>query len=120
MQKTQSPTHPEVLLFIISEFNDQINPAASAELTLARSAVLETKRLVKRNQMVMRDDCNAVCDLSLPDPLDVRLHQSAADLLALMFRQHCEGMNGDRRPILIVPNRLAVLYGKPLGSPVLR
>lgn len=98
----------------------QIDPATSAELALARSAVLESEGLVEGNQVVMSDDGNALCNLRFPDPLDIRPHQSATDLLSLVFGQHCERMDGDRRTILIVPNRLAVLYSKPLGSPGLR
>lgn len=51
----------------------QINPATSAKLALAWAAGLESERLVERNQVFMSDNRNPICDLGLPDTVDIRL-----------------------------------------------
>ena len=87
-----------------------IIPATSTILTLARPTVLKSKPLIERNQVVMGNEHNALCNGSLFDPLDVRPHQCGADLLALMLGKHCERVNGDGAAELVVANRLAILH----------
>lgn len=67
-----------------------IYPSTAAELALARSARLKTKGLVERNQVVVGNDRNPVGNLGLADAVNIRLHQSATNLLALVLRQHCQ------------------------------
>lgn len=95
-----------------------IGPAATAKLTLARPTILESKRLVEWDQMLVNNDRQAICNLCLPDPMDVRLHQGASDLLALVFREDGQGVDGNGATVLIMADCLTVLDGDPLGLPV--
>lgn len=66
----------------------------------------------------MRNDSNAVSNLCLPNAVDVGLHESSSDLLALVLRLHGEGMNGDCATAFFVTNSLSALERPALVLPV--
>ena len=97
-----------------------VHPATTAELAIARTAVLKTKRLIIGHQGAMRNDGNAIGDLRILDPLDICLHQCAANLLALMLWQHGERVDGNRAAVLVMTNSLSILHSHALFLPLRR
>lgn len=98
----------------------QILPSAAAKLALAVTAVLKTKRLVEIHQVVMGDDRDPVGNLSFPNAVNIRLHQGATDLLALVLFQHSQRVNSNGTTTLLVTNGLSVLDGPPFALPFSR
>lgn len=68
----------------------------------------------------MSDDRDPIGNLGLPDPVDIRLHQGAADLLALMIRQHSQRVNGNRATAFFMADDLPIFKGPALVGPVRR
>lgn len=99
------------------EVTYQVNPVASAKLAVAGTPVLEAERFIESKQVVMRNNRNAIGNLSFSDPLDIRLHQSRTHLLSLVLGQHRQRVNGNGTTIFIVTNDLAILLLKTLGLP---
>lgn len=68
--------------------------------------------------MVMGDDRDPVGNLSFPNTVDIRLHQGAADLLALVLFQYGQRVNGDGTATLLVTNSLSILKSPTLAFPL--
>lgn len=68
--------------------------------------------------MVVGDDCNPISNLGLADALNVRLHQCATNLLALVVWQHCQRMKSNGAAPFFVANSLPILKGPALALPV--
>lgn len=66
----------------------------------------------------MCDDSNTVCNLGLTNAVNVRLHQSASDLLALVLWLHGKRVDGNGAASLFVTNGLSVLERPALALPV--
>ena len=97
------------------ECSYQIHPATSAELTLAGATRLETERFIERNQVVVGDDRNPIGNLGLPDTLNIRLHQGATDLLALVLRQYSQRVDGNGTAALLMADSLPFFKGPALA-----
>lgn len=70
--------------------------------------------------MVVGNDCNPIGNLGLPNPMDIRFHQSAADLLALVLGKHSQRVNGNGTAALFVAHSMAILKCPTLVLPVVR
>lgn len=70
--------------------------------------------------MVVSDDCNPIGNLGLPNPMDVRFHQSAANLLALVLGKHSQRVDGNSTAALFVAHGMAILKCPTLILPVVR
>lgn len=66
----------------------------------------------------MCDDGNTVGNLSLPNAVNVRLHQSASDLLALMLWLDGKRVDGNGAASFFVTNGLSILERPALVLPV--
>jgi hypothetical protein len=88
-------------------------------LALARAVRLETEGFIEGDKVVVGDDSNSIGDLSLPDAVDIRFHQSAANLLALVLRQYSQRVDSNGTAALLMADGLPIFKGPALVRPVL-
>lgn len=68
--------------------------------------------------MIVGDNGNSIGNLGLANAVNIRLHQGAANLLALVVRQYSQGVNGNSAAAFFVTNSLSVFKSPALALPI--
>lgn len=91
-----------VLILIIANLLDHVEPTPAAKLRSALALVLESEFLVIRDHFLVGNQSSSVSNILLGQAIEIRLHESRAEAFVLEFGQDSERVDSDRAAFLLV------------------